>query len=167
MRERKEAIPHFVEHFLERFAVLHGKPQVTLSKPVLRLICDYHWPGNVRQLKNFLERLFLTASGKTIHLEELPLDFMKGEISQAEEVTAPPLPGEPDNLQASGIEPLRVARQRVERNLIVQALEATGGDRRHAAELLEIKPRTLRQKMRDFDINYPRRRGRAGGGKAA
>jgi len=157
LRERREAIPHFVEHFLERFGTLYGKPRVRVSPAVMRLLVDYHWPGNVRQLKNFLERLFITATSEVIDLDQLPADFLSGEVSQAEQEAPPPDSG--TGPAASGrIEPLWKARQRAERELILRALKATDGDRQRTAELLEIKPRTLRQKMSDYGIKYQRRR---------
>lgn len=157
LRERREAIPHFVEHFLERFTTLHGKPRVRVSKAVMRLLVDYHWPGNVRQLKNFMERLFLTASAETIQLDHLPADFLSGEVGQAEEAPPPAEAAHAAPRRVSRIEPLWMARQRVERELIARALKAADGDRRRTAEMLEIKPRTLRQKMSDYGIKYNRR----------
>lgn len=157
LRERREAIPHFVEYFLERFTTLHSKPPVRVSKPVMRLLTEYHWPGNVRQLKNFMERLFLTTSVQTIELDHLPADFLSGQVGQAEEAIAPAGEGRLAPQSGDRIEPLWMARQRVERELIVRALKTTDGDRRRTAELLEIKPRTLRQKMSDYGVKYKRR----------
>ncbi len=152
LRERREAIPHFVEHFLDRFALLHGKPRVKVSRQVMGLLSDYHWPGNVRQLKNFMERLFIIAASETIQLEHLPKDFLDGEMGLAEEEVSRSIP--PPKPVSHGIEPLWRARQRVEKELITRALESTDGDRGLTAELLEIKPRTLRQKMSDYGIKY-------------
>ena len=157
LRERREAIPHFVEHFLDRFALLHGKPRVRVSPKVMRLLEDYHWPGNVRQLKNFMERLFIIAASDTIQLEHLPKDFLDGEVGQAEETVSPQAPRIAPTRTGPAIEPLWRARQRVETDLITRALEHTDGDRQLTAELLEIKPRTLRQKMSDYGIKYRRR----------
>jgi two-component system response regulator AtoC len=129
LRERREAIPHFVQHFLDRFALLHGKSRVRVSRQVMRLLLDYHWPGNVRQLKNFMERLFIIAASETIQLEHLPKDFLDGEMGQAEEAldqAEPPMRSAP---VSAGIEPLWRARQRVEKDLIIRALESTKGDR--------------------------------------
>ena len=164
LRQRREAIPYFVDHFLERFSVLHGKPKVGLDPQVLRLLSGYHWPGNVRQLKNFLERLFLTCTASSITLADLPPDFTSGEVGLAEE-DAPPSQPAPAPAPAGGeaIEPLWMARQRVEKDLILRALKACGGDRGQAAHMLEIKPRTLRQKMSDYGIKFGRRRGQAAG----
>ena len=157
LRERREAIPHFVEHFMDRFALLHAKPRVRVSRQVMDLLMSYHWPGNIRQLKNFMERLFIIAAAETIQLEHLPKDFLDGQLGQAEEAVVPSSsPAVPAPLK-HGIEPLWRARQRVEKDLIIRALDSTGGDRQLTAELLEIKPRTLRQKMSDYGIKHSRR----------
>ncbi len=161
LRQRKEAIPHFVEHFLDRFATLHNKDPMSVSPEVMDLLMEYPWPGNVRQLKNLLERVFLTSSGPRIGLSDLPPDFME----EVEERTASAAPL-PVLAAGGGVEPLWKARQRVERELILRALELSGGNRTRAAEMLEIKPRTLRQKMSDYGIKFSRRRrgGEEGGG---
>ena len=163
LRERREAIPYFVDHFLERFAVLHAKPRARLDQAVLDLIMAHPWPGNVRQLKNFLERVFLTCNAPLITLADLPPDFLTGADGAAEQGTAAPLAAPLSTGVApaapGGLEPLWRARQRVERDLILRALAHTKGDRAATAELLEIKPRTLRQKMSDYDIKFARRRG--------
>ncbi|MCB2185364.1 MAG: sigma-54 dependent transcriptional regulator [Deltaproteobacteria bacterium] len=159
LRERRESIPYFVGHFLERFATLHQKERATVEDGVMRALQAYHWPGNVRQLKNFLERLFITANQPAIRLSDLPEDFLAGISGAAEEDPAggrPAAPAPPP--PPPGLEPLWAARERVERALIREALEATGGNRQEAARLLEIKPRTLRQKMSDYQIKYSRKR---------
>ena len=162
LRQRREAIPHFVDHFLERFATLHQKERIRLHPRVMDLLLAYPWPGNVRQLKNFLERIFLTAAGPEVRVQDLPPDFLD-ELSSAGGASPAGEAAEPatgDDAPPGGIEPLWKARRRLERRLILQALEFTGGDRARAAELLEIKPRTLRQKMSDYGIKFHRRRGR-------
>ena len=157
LRERREAIPHFVDHFLERLSILHNKPRMTVSQPVMRLFMDYHWPGNVRQLKNFMERLFITAGSSEIQVEHLPPDFMSGQMGRAEEEIEPIASPAPDGPGDRGVEPLRAVRERAERAMIIRALTETEGDRALTAQLLEIKPRTLRQKMSDYDIAFRRK----------
>ncbi len=154
LRQRREAIPHLVEHFLERFATLHNKEPVSVSPEVMDLLREYPWPGNVRQLKNLLERLFLTTSAPRLGLSDLPPDFLAELHRESGEAAPAPPPRQ-------GVEPLWKARQRVEKELILRALELAGGNRGRAAEMLEIKPRTLRQKMSDYGIKFSRRRGGA------
>lgn len=161
LRERKEAIPHLVSYFLERFAKIYQKDRVTVSSDAMQFLMSHEWPGSIRQLKNLMERMFLMASGPTINPEDFPEDFLEGapgpdtkgiqESRDTSDVSSPlQIPG--------GIEPLQKARERLEKSLILRALEITDGQRARTADLLEIKPRTLRQKMSDYAIEFRRTR---------
>ncbi len=168
LRKRKAAIPHLVNNFLERFAKLYKKPRVSVSSEAMEYLMSYDWPGNIRQLKNIMERMFLMAQGPLITVSDFPEDAMdvvtldpgenSGQESHNSSVSS-------FDFAAHGpIEPLRKARQRLEKTIILRALEMTKGQRVRAAELLEIKPRTLRQKMSDYGIEF-RRTGKRGEAK--
>jgi len=158
LRKRKEAIPHLVNNFLERFAKLYKKSRVSVSPDAMEYLVSYDWPGNIRHLKNVMERMFLMAQGPLITVNDFPDDVMDavafdlGE-SQGQE-THNPIASSFDFAAHGSIEPLRKARQRLEKTIILRALEMTSGQRARAAELLEIKPRTLRQKMSDYGIEF-------------
>ncbi len=164
LRKRREAIPHLVEYFLERFAAIYQKDRLTIDPDALQCLVSHKWPGSIRQLKNLIERMVLMTPGPVIHMEDFPEDFVPGNSGS----TTDPEPSSNESEALSydlvvpgGVEPLRKARERVEKNLIVRALEITDGQRAKAAELLEIKPRTLRQKMNDYGIAFRRKRKRA------
>ena len=161
LRKRQEAIPHLVSYFLERFAKIYQKERVTVSPDAMQLLMSLKWPGNIRQLKNLMERMFLMASKPAIDLDDFPEDFLQGapelDTKKLQEPHDARLVPAPLQMQG-GIEPLRKARERVEKSLILRALETTNGQRTRAAELLEIKPRTLRQKMSDYGIQFRRTR---------
>ncbi len=161
LRKRKEAIPHLAAYFTERFAKIYQKEKITLSNDAVEHLVNYDWPGNIRQLKNLMERLSLMAPETWVTPEDFPEELTSSvsqrearETSSADQpeeaATGYPVPG--------GVEPLRTARHRIEKTLIVRALEITKGRRVAAAELLEIKPRTLRQKMSDYNIKFQRKR---------
>jgi two-component system response regulator AtoC len=161
LRERREAIPPLVNEFLERFAKIYQKSRVRVSDDAMQLLMSHEWPGNIRQLKNLIERMFLMASGPVINLEDFPEEFVGG---ASEPRAAAFHEADPMSYQSAlpgGVEPLREAREKVERTLILRALEITDGQRARAAGLLKIKPRTLRQKMSDYGIKYRRTRKRA------
>lgn len=164
LRERREAIPYLVNDFLERFAKIYQKDGVSVSDNAMQLLMSHEWPGNVRQLKNLIERMFLMASGPIINLDDFPEDFAAGK-PDPQGMSAPACPeAEPMSYHSvvpGGVEPLREARERLEKTLILRALEITDGQRARAAGLLKIKPRTLRQKMSDYGIKYRRTRKRA------
>jgi len=164
LRERREAIPYLVNDFLERFAKIYQKDGVSVSDNAMQLLMSHEWPGNVRQLKNLIERMFLMASGPIINLDDFPEDF----VGRKPDPRGMPAPAGPEaepmsyhSVVPGGVEPLREARERLEKTLILRALEITDGQRAMAAGLLKIKPRTLRQKMSDYGIKYRRTRKRA------
>jgi two-component system response regulator AtoC len=158
LRARREAIPHLVDYFLGRFAKIYQKERATIAPDAMTVIMSHEFPGNIRQLKNLIERMFLMASGPSIELADFPADFVDGAATEA---TQKPADGKDTSSAAEDveeIEPLRKARERVERSLILRALKASGGQRTKAADLLEIKPRTLRQKIADYGIEFRRTR---------
>lgn len=158
LRKRREAIPPLVDYFLKRFATIYQKNVVSVDPEALRCVVAHEWPGNIRQLKNLIERMVLMAPGPVIAKEDFPEDFTFGDKGPgttpggAEDMTTQGAAG--PAVMAQGIEPLRKARERVERALILRALTMTNGQRARTAELLDIKPRTLRQKMSDYGIVF-------------
>ncbi|HET6956830.1 MAG TPA: sigma-54 dependent transcriptional regulator [Vicinamibacterales bacterium] len=153
LRERKEDIPLLVQHFLAKFEAErdaapppgHAKigidplPRVTVSQEGMRRLMAYHWPGNVRQLENAIERAVAFTTGRSqIDVEDLPT-----EVQQAQETAAAStvtLPEEGMDLDAF------VAN--IERELIQRSLERTGGNKGQAARLLNLKRTTLVEKLK-------------------
>jgi two-component system response regulator PilR (NtrC family) len=136
LRERPEDIPELVRYFLERY----GGPGTEISPEALEAILACPWPGNVRELENVLERVVAMHPGEAIQREFLPGSVLGGEARPAPAGgTAPPIPAE-------GIR-LEEAVDAFERDLIVRALEATGGKRPEAARLLGLTLRSLRYRL--------------------
>lgn len=165
LRKRREAIPHLVDYFLKRFSTIYQSPRLSVEPEALRYLVSCDWPGNIRELKNLMERLALTVRGPVISKEDFPEDFVfthSGKASRPEPAAQETATAMSNRVVAGGIEPLRKARARVEKTLILRALETTGGRRAKAAELLDIKARTLRQKMSDYGIVFPRARKKKG-----
>lgn len=161
LRERREAIPHLANYFLERFAKIYQKPRITVSPAAMQFLMGYEWPGNIRQLKNLMERMLLMATQPVVDFDDFPEEYTQEDADPTLKVA--PEVGHSEVLSwepasPGGVEPLRSARRKVERALILRALEMTDGQRASAAELLEIKPRTLRQKMSDYGIEFRRKR---------
>ncbi len=84
LRERKEDIPLLVEHFLEQLEVEMGKRLEGISGEAMDLLMAYHWPGNIRELKNVLERGAVVAKGPIIEAEDLGLPILEGEKADGE-----------------------------------------------------------------------------------
>ena len=154
---RREDIPLLAAHFLHAFAREYGHRLKTLDASALTLLNAHHWPGNVRELRNVIERLAIMVSGEVITARDL------GFLGNA----APAAPGATGDLR-----PLHEARERFERDYIVQALAVHAGNVSRTAEALRVERSNLHRKMRAFGITSPRRtretpRPRAEGGRRA
>ena len=156
LRDRKEDIPLLVQHFLERLAQESAKPAkptergakamtertITVSQEAMRKLMAFHWPGNVRQLENAVERAVAFSAGRSqIDVGDLP-----AEVQQAQEAVAPPTVALPDE----GLD-LDEFISNVERELIQRSLERTGGNKGQAAKLLNLKRTTLVEKLKRLD----------------
>ena len=146
LRDRRDDIPLLVQHFLERFCreLLPPRPEMTVSQQAMRRLMAYAWPGNVRQLENALERAVALSSGRQqIELLDLPPDIQEdGSPSVAREFSLP----------EDGID-FDEYVSNVERELIHQSLERTGGNKGRAAQLLNLKRTTLVEKLKRLTEN--------------
>jgi two-component system, NtrC family, response regulator AtoC len=141
LRERTEEIEALALRFLSRHASRLGVPAKPLSAEALRLLCAWRWPGNVRELENALERALVLSEGEEIGPEALP-----DELRSSRPPAGPPPDPEEGDLS------VKKAQRALEAELIRKALERTGGNRTRAAELLELSPRALLYKIRDYGI---------------
>jgi len=138
LRERRKDIPLLVDHFLAHFREALGKPVRTIADDALDRLTHYHWPGNVRELENVIERALILADGDRIGLREIPPNVACAVA-------------EPNGSSGQDFS-LRRARRRTEIDAIGRALRATGGNRTHAARLLEISHRALLYKIKELPI---------------
>jgi two-component system response regulator FlrC len=136
LKERRGDIPLLAEYFLQRYAQLFGKKNVKLTAPALAALQKAPWPGNIRQLENAIARGVLLAEGNYVHPRDLQAENT-GELPERY-----PLP------LLSGDKP--VTLREMEQRLIFQALDETSGNRTHAAKLLGISVRTLRNKLHEY-----------------
>jgi two-component system response regulator AtoC len=139
LQERKEDIPLLVEHLIQKHARRLQRSSMNISKDALQDLLDYHWPGNVRELENALERAMVLSEGDVIYADVLP-----------EQVK---IRGEPSRYAVIGDDlSIKKATHAIEVELIKRSLEKTGGNRTHAAELLEISHRALLYKLKDYEL---------------
>ena len=138
LREIKEDIQPIFYHLLQKLSP-GIQPQITsISNQALNAMMRYHWPGNIREMRNVAERAMILSKGRRIELEDLPFD-------------KPDMPNPtPDSEEA--VAPLKVLMADTERRAIIQALEQTGNNRAEAARILGIHRTGLYQKMRKHDI---------------
>jgi DNA-binding NtrC family response regulator len=146
LRERKEDIPLLAQHFLEKYAVENNRPGLELTPDALDLMMEYDWPGNVRELENVIERAVVLTSGPRIDASLIPDHVRKTPSFQIPQFVVPP----------EGISFKEVITD-FEKRLIESTLEAAGGVQKRAAELLHIKPTTLNEMIKRYDIR-PRRK---------
>jgi two-component system, NtrC family, response regulator AtoC len=139
LRERKDDIPLLVEHFIAKYGTRLRRDNMSISKDALRALLDYHWPGNIRELENTIERAMVLSDSERIEVESLP-DKIIGEKER------PELPFLGDELS------IKKATRTIERELIRRSLEKTGGNRTRAAELLEISHRALLYKIKEYGL---------------
>jgi DNA-binding NtrC family response regulator len=146
LRERKEDIPLLVQHFLEKYGIENNRPNLELAPESLDLLMEYEWPGNVRELENVIERATVLSPGARIGPDLIPEHVRRAPNYQAPHVVMP----------AEGVS-LKEVTAAYERQWIESALEAAGGVQKRAAELLRIKPTTLNEMIKRYDIR-PRRK---------
>ena len=145
LRHRRQDIPHLVEHFL-RQATEDSRVAIRgVTTGALRLLTDYPWPGNIRQLEHEIHRLVCSGhSGAVIGSRSLP-----------DHILHPRLP-RPSTLDDELTEPLALEPKilEVEKSLIREALRRTGGNKSQAAELLGISRNGLAKKMKRLEVEY-------------
>jgi DNA-binding NtrC family response regulator len=146
LRERREDIPVLIDHFLESISQQRKVPAPKLTSRAQEALVAYHWPGNIRQLRNIIERLVILQRGETVDVKHLPLCVTR--TSQQPEVDG--LLGAV-HLPADGID-LREALQRFEDTMIRQALLTTGGNKNQAAKILGLNRTTLVEKLRKRSV---------------
>jgi two-component system, NtrC family, response regulator AtoC len=137
LRQRKVDIPLLVQDFLHRHPVAAGKGISSVSKPVMRLLVDYPWPGNIRELQNVLERAIVLNTGRLIEDVDLPsMTYDKN----------------PSKSDAAFSVPLDQWLQEKEKQYLAQKLDDFGGNVGLTAKSCGIGIRTLSRKMRQYGL---------------
>jgi Nif-specific regulatory protein len=139
LRERKSDILLLAEHFLEKYEKAHGKRIRRISTPAIDMLTAYHFPGNVRELENAIERAVVACDENVIHGHHLPPTLQTAEIT--------------DTVTKTTLESAVIA---FEKDLIQDALKTTGGNCAKAAELLNTTERIINYKIKKYAVN-PRR----------
>jgi len=148
LRERRAEITGLAQELVTQFCTKAARPLAALSSGALTLLMAYHWPGNIRELRNVVERAVVLSRGGPIEPEHLQL----GPIGDS----MPPPPN-PAYSERGELVPRAVVEE-IERRRIVDALEKTGGNQTAAAELLGISRRTLVNRLAQFGFPRPRKR---------
>lgn len=142
LRDRIDDIPLLLEHFLEKFNRRLGKSVKRVAPEGVAALMGHHWPGNIRELENLMERSVLLADGDTIQVSDMPgLRFAGGAEADA------------DDLDGMGLkEYVRVHTAKLERARIRRVLDAEDGNVTRAARRLGISRKSLQTKMKEYGL---------------
>jgi two-component system response regulator PilR (NtrC family) len=146
LRERKEDIPLLVNHFLVKYGEENGRPNLTLEREALQALVEYDWPGNVRELENVIERAVVLAEGNSIDRRLIPDHIRATPSFRVPQVVVP----------EEGIS-FRDVITDFEKRLIESSLETSGGVQKKAAQLLGLKPTTLNEMIKRYNIQLERK----------
>lgn len=134
LRQRREDIPELAEYFVRKYGPRSGRAGVRLSPEVVEQLQLHDWPGNIRELENFIRRALALSTGDVVGTEVLEgIQFGSNGRSKT-------------TLQAG------LTLEEVERQLVERTLEATGGNRTRAADMLGVSLRTVRNKIREYGL---------------
>jgi two-component system response regulator AtoC len=144
LRERKEEIPILLKHFMARMSEEYARPPLPLSPSMLQACQDYSWPGNLRELNNFIKRYLVLGDEKLAIQELQPRDSGHG--------TKPETTHGPGETSGGLKSVARGAKDEAEAEAIRQALDQTNWNRKQAAALLQISYKALLYKIRQYGI---------------
>ncbi len=133
--ERREDIPLLVEHFIDKYNRENSKEIQGIDPIAMRLLMNYHWPGNIRELENLVERAVVTSHSDTLTDDDFPTELAMGR-------------------SADHLPQLKVPMSLEEGNkyLILKTLEKCNGNKTRAAEMLGITARTIRNKLQEYNM---------------
>jgi two-component system response regulator HydG len=134
LRERPEDLFLFAEHFLVAANIALDKEVLGFSNAVKVAFAQYHWPGNLRELRNVIMRSVLLTPGSVVPLEVIPREVVAPQKEQQEKID--------------------LSVQQNEKQLILSALEKTGNNKTQAAKLLNITRKTLYNKLKHYQIDH-------------
>ncbi len=135
LRERVEDIPLLALYFLDKFCLENNRPAMGFTPNAMLALKNYHWPGNIRELQNVVERAVALTTGNMVHLEDLPDEIRRYHP-------------EDDKI----VLPVGVTMDEIERLAILQTLKKTHGDKELAARLLGIGLATLYRRLKEMDL---------------
>jgi DNA-binding NtrC family response regulator len=137
LRARREDIPLLIQAFVEEFDAKYERKVRGVDEAALRLLVAHDWPGNVRQLRNTLERAVISCAGELITAADLPSEPVTGSVEEP---------------RASAPHPAAVKLKDVEREVILKTLASMGNNKTRAAEVLGISLKTLHNKLNRYGV---------------
>jgi DNA-binding NtrC family response regulator len=178
LKDRREDIPLLLESFIQTYSTQRGRAPLTFTPQVIAALMSYEWRGNVRELENLVQHMSILYSGKNVALEDLPEKFTLN-FDPSVSVEIPPSPPPPlledkepvppkDQTGQNDTETITTSATEIswemgpvdfnnlidnfERQLIIQAMKMTGGNKKEAAGLLNLKRTTLLEKIKKKEM---------------
>jgi len=148
LRERREDIPELVQYFLQQISEETGRAIAEIDDEAMSMLRNYPWPGNIRQLRNVIERAIVVAEGGLITVDHLPPELTVGSAPMNSLATGAK-PGTPR--RRGGLS--REERLRRQKEELVQALAEAKGNKAEAARALGIPRSTLLSRMQKFGLS--------------
>ena len=145
LRDRIEDLPDLAGHFIGRMNPTSETQISGISSEALSLLSSHDWPGNVRELRNVLERAEILCDGPMISEQDVRMALREG---PAEPLRAATAPGQKKNMKSETVS-LRETLNKIEKDLILDALRKTGGVQVEAAGMLGLKPKNLWKKIQE------------------
>ena len=142
LRDRREDISLLANHFLQKFSSENQRDIIDIDPMAMSLLTAWSWPGNIRELSNFIERAVVMNSGPIIFSEDLPPQIRQPVCNAGEAKTAP-----------VGERNLKEEIKRVEKRIIMEVLEQQEGNRTRTALMLGISRRALMYKLQEYGID--------------
>ncbi|NUM34303.1 MAG: sigma-54-dependent Fis family transcriptional regulator [Candidatus Brocadiae bacterium] len=147
LRQRGNDISLLINHFVEIFSKKYNKEIQCIDIEAMQKMVYYHWPGNVRQLKNTLEKSVLLACGKQLTLQDLPPEILQFQLRKEKELI--PVLGDSFSFK----EAKRIYVQEFEKQFITQRLKQYKGNISQTAHALDMPRQSLQQKLKELGIN--------------
>jgi two-component system, NtrC family, response regulator AtoC len=145
LREREGDIPLLVQVFLDHFNKEFRKSVAGATPQAIEILEHYHWPGNIRELRNIVERAILLGQGDLLGVSDLPSEIREGRGAGSDETSE----------RAFTLPPGGVVLEELERDLVVQALARSGGNQTRAARLLGLNRDQIRYRIEKFGLRRP------------
>ncbi|HEV2845912.1 MAG TPA: sigma-54 dependent transcriptional regulator [Thermoanaerobaculia bacterium] len=145
LRERQADLPILIDHFVDRFNRELGLAVESVAPDVRQLLCEYHWPGNIRELENTVCRAMILCEGNALTAADLP-GRVRGEV------TGPDIALGSDLVRLTLTEAVTQATERLEKMMILSRLAEHRGSRTATAESLGVSRKTLFNKMRQYGM---------------
>ncbi len=150
LRKRHGDIPLLIKTFIDEFARENARGEMGISAEAVDILCKYSWPGNIRELRNCIERMVVLCRSKELTIDDIPSSIKHQESFI---VSPDPVAKRESAIQSTSVSEPDLNLDHHEKHLIQQALDECDGNRTKAAQKLGISRRTLHRKLNQYDID--------------